>query len=96
MNELSLPNNLPPLHQLIECYLPTANEHQKIRLEEETMGEFNGKVVIVTGGAKGIGRGISLSFAREGANVLAADIDVKAGQQISEAGKDLLTEYFFH
>jgi NAD(P)-dependent dehydrogenase (short-subunit alcohol dehydrogenase family) len=33
------------------------------------MGEFNGKVVIVTGGSKGIGGGISAAFARAGAAV---------------------------
>ncbi|MBX3000404.1 MAG: glucose 1-dehydrogenase [Caldilineaceae bacterium] len=46
------------------------------------MADFEGKVVIVTGGAKGIGRAISLAFAREGANVLCADMDAQAGQQI--------------
>jgi len=47
------------------------------------MGDFTGKIVIVTGGAKGIGRAISLSFARAGANVACADVDEAAGQEIS-------------
>jgi NAD(P)-dependent dehydrogenase (short-subunit alcohol dehydrogenase family) len=47
------------------------------------MGEFSGKTVIVTGGAKGIGRAISLSFAQAGANVACADVDEGAGQEIS-------------
>lgn len=34
--------------------------------------EFNDKIVVVTGGTRGIGRAISLRFAREGADVYAA------------------------
>src|SRR5690606_18017079 len=35
---------------------------------------LNGKIAIVTGASSGIGRGISLRFAREGAVVVVADI----------------------
>jgi 3-oxoacyl-[acyl-carrier protein] reductase len=35
-------------------------------------GEFNGKVVVVTGGSRGIGRGIGLAFARQGAQIVLA------------------------
>lgn len=52
------------------------------------MGEYTGKTVIVTGGAKGIGRAISLSFARAGANTVCADIDRAAGAEISGLAKD--------
>jgi len=48
------------------------------------MGEYTGKTVIVTGGAKGIGRAISLSFARAGANTVCADIDEAAGAEITQ------------
>ena len=34
------------------------------------------KVAIVTGGAKGMGRGIALKFAEEGADVVVCDIDL--------------------
>lgn len=52
------------------------------------MSEFQNRVVIVTGGAKGIGGGISRAFAKEGAQVLCADVDVVAGKQIESESTD--------
>lgn len=52
------------------------------------MGEYTGKTIIVTGGAKGIGRAISLTFAQAGGNVVCADIDVAAGSEISQLAQD--------
>lgn len=40
---------------------------------------LNQKTAIVTGGAGGIGRGITRAFVKEGATVLAVDIDAEAG-----------------
>jgi NAD(P)-dependent dehydrogenase (short-subunit alcohol dehydrogenase family) len=55
-------------------------------------GTLNGKVALVTGGASGIGRATALTFAREGAKLIIADVDVDGGQQtvhmIKEYGGD--------
>ena len=48
------------------------------------MPDFKDKAVIVTGGAKGIGRGICLAFAGEGAQVMCADVDEKAGAELAD------------
>ena len=40
------------------------------------------KVAIVTGAARGIGRGISLVFARNGADVVIADINLKEAESV--------------
>jgi NAD(P)-dependent dehydrogenase (short-subunit alcohol dehydrogenase family) len=42
------------------------------------MGRFEGQVAVVTGGAQGIGGGVSRRLASEGARVLIADIDETA------------------
>ena len=44
------------------------------------MASFNGKVVIITGGALGIGQATAWEFAREGARVAVADVNREAGE----------------
>ena len=48
-----------------------------------------GKVVIVTGGASNIGRGIVLAFAREGAKIAIADIDEEQGKKTAARALEL-------
>lgn len=58
--------------------------------KQEGLGRLRGKTAIVTGGGAGIGRAISLRFAREGARVVVADIDLNAARatvaSIAEGG----------
>lgn len=48
-----------------------------------------GKTVIVTGGGSNIGRGIVLAFAKEGLNVVIADIDEAQGQRVAKEANAL-------
>ena len=58
------------------------------------MGRLEDRVIIVTGGANGIGRAYADGFVREGAKVVIADIDepgaVRAAQEIEASGGEAL------
>lgn len=44
----------------------------------ETQRRFNGKVVFITGAGGGLGRGVAIAFAKEGAIVVVTDLSEKA------------------
>jgi len=60
----------------------------------KTPDYFIGKTIVITGAASGIGRATAMIFAREGANVVSADIDADgarrtAEQTVQQGGKAL-------
>ncbi len=50
---------------------------------------LNGKIAVVTGGASGIGRGICLRLARDGADVAIFDLDERGAQRVAEEVLDV-------
>ena len=48
------------------------------------MGQVDGKVAIVTGGASGIGAGCATTLAREGTKVVVTDVDDAGGQAVAD------------
>jgi 3-oxoacyl-[acyl-carrier protein] reductase len=51
----------------------------------KTPDYFAGKTILITGAASGIGRATALIFAREGANVVCADINEKGVRETADA-----------
>lgn len=49
---------------------------------------LKGKTVVVTGGSGGIGHGLVVEFAREGANVISASRDVATGEKLAARAKE--------
>ena len=57
-------------------------------------GTLDGKTALVTGGGSGIGRAASLAYAKDGARVVVADVNVEGGEEtvqlIKEAGGEAI------
>jgi FlaA1/EpsC-like NDP-sugar epimerase len=68
---------------LLKPFLSTNNKQKMSK-------KFEGKVVIVTGGGSGIGRGIALAFSKEGAKIVLAsrrlDVLNKVAEEIKAIG----------
>jgi NAD(P)-dependent dehydrogenase (short-subunit alcohol dehydrogenase family) len=57
------------------------------------MGRLDGKVVVITGAASGIGREAALLFSGEGAQICIADVSEEEGEQTASECHDA---FFFH
>lgn len=51
---------------------------------------FSGKCAVITGAASGIGRAATLLFAREGATVFAADLNLAGAEAVSREGDNII------
>ena len=51
--------------------------------------DLRGKTCVVTGGASGIGRALALRFAREGSNVVVADLDATGMEAVAAEARGL-------
>jgi len=52
------------------------------------MGALQNKVAIITGAASGMGKAASILFAREGAHVVLADLNVKDGEAVAKLASE--------
>lgn len=65
--------------------MKAANTQTESYCEEDHEMELRDKVAIITGAANGIGAAVTHTFAREGAAVVVADLDIAAGQALVES-----------
>ncbi len=74
---------------------PTEDEGAEVPTEEVTMGT-NGRVAIVTGGARGIGAAVARHLGRAGASVMIVDVDEDQGRAMVDdmQGKGLQSRLF--
>jgi short-subunit dehydrogenase len=65
-------------------------------VRRKRLKDFNGKVIVVTGAANGIGREIALAFARRGAKLAIADINTEGLLKVEEELASLGCEAHCH
>jgi NAD(P)-dependent dehydrogenase (short-subunit alcohol dehydrogenase family) len=67
---------------------PTIGKGSQV-ITDRTASSFEGKAVLVTGSARGLGLSVALSFAKQGASVAIADIDEVTAREAARAISEL-------
>ena len=66
--------------------------HFLMEIIGRTIDEIKNKNIVVTAAAQGIGRATALMFAKEGARVIATDINEKKLNEISKENNEIKTQ----
>lgn len=59
------------------------------------MNRLEGKIALITGGASGIGKGMAMSFVKEGAKVVIVDLNEEVGQQTVKELQEIQADSLF-
>jgi NAD(P)-dependent dehydrogenase (short-subunit alcohol dehydrogenase family)/pimeloyl-ACP methyl ester carboxylesterase len=73
------------VREFVDYVVGAPESRELVRARTRASGPFHGQLVVVTGGARGIGRATALEFARNGADIVIADVnDVAAKETVHE------------
>ncbi len=77
MNSNQLPSSFPPQHQTKHPGIEAEMKPRPLFDDPNYVGsgKLTGKVALITGGDSGIGRAVTIAFAKEGANIAIAYLD---------------------
>ena len=86
INLMGLPANFTQVIHGLPGACGSASRHVQadIAPEARMTGRLEGKVALIVGAARGIGKGIALRFKEEGARLVLADIESAAGQATAD------------
>ena len=60
------------------------NPNKGAKVNKQDLFKLTGKVAIVTGGMRGLGYAIAVNLAKFGADIVIADIEMKAAEKIKK------------